>query len=533
MKLYKYLLILPILLIFSCDLDREPNGISNFWKTKGDVQMGLDAAYAPFYEEEGFGRGHYWADVSDDLVYNRARGNEDPLAAFTTNVNSSGPMFENWRLMYRTIKRANDVIKNAPDVDMTDNERNIILGEANFITAFSYFYLAKRFGGLPFYDYKFPDEINKPRETKTDTFKRIVAYLEESIRFFEKENAWHRGQGAEGRPSLGAAHGLLAKVYMHWGGEENFKKAKSEAEKVINSGEYALETMGGNGFAYLFSPEGEKSKEVLFNLVNTPTRHEGTIVSIVLMSKELTGGTGWYYFAPTKSLYNAFDPGDQRRAVTMKGAGDQVSYPPLIAQLQVAENKAAAVAGREPLKIKAPVTITKDMIKDMNTGYMGTKYASAYDNLNSWNWEAGADQPLLRYADVLLLHAEAEMMLAGGGPNNPTKVVPAAAESFNKVRVRAFGNDATKAIAAPNFNQLMKERRCELAYEDERHFDLVRWGLAKEVYANGENVEDPRKNRAFDTTKDNHFPIPQREIENTGFLLINNPNPGYSTFVTK
>lgn len=529
MKLYKYLLIIPILLVWSCDLDREPYGISNFWNTKEDVQMGLDAAYAPFYEEDGFGRGHYWTDVSDDMVYNRQRNNEDPIAAFKATSNSSGGIFDNWQFMYRTIRRVNDVMKYAPEVEMTDSERNIILGEANFLAAYSYFYLAKRFGGLPFYDYKFPDEINKPRETKTETYKRIVAYLEESIRLFDQEKAWEREQGAEGRPSLGAAHGLLAKVYMHWGGTENLTKAKIHTTAVIGSGEYELETTGDNGFAYLFSPRGEKSKEVLFNLVNTPTRHAGSIVSIVLMSKVFTDGQGWWYFAPTKSLYAAFDEGDQRRSVTMKGAGDEVRYPAYIAKLQKEENEAAKKENREPKKIAAPQKIKAEHIDDMVTGYMCTKYATAYENMSAWNWESGADQPLLRYADILLLDAEIDIIQGGGGPANRNLEVTAASESLNKVRVRAFGNDQSKKVPA-TFENLMKERRCELAYEDERHFDLVRWGLAKEVYGKGESVGDPRKDRVFDPVKDNHFLLPQREIQNTGNVLVNNPLAGYSTF---
>ncbi len=528
MKLYKLLFIIPLFLLASCDLDREPFGISNFWNTEADVWLGLNAAYEPFYNEEGFGRGHFWAGpASDDMVINRNKNDDDQLTKFIATSNASGGQFSNWQLMYRTIRRANDVMANTPNVEMSDKSRDLILGEANFLCAYTYFYLAKRYGGLPFYDWKKPLEINKPRETKTETYVRIEAYLKEAISHFEAQDAWTRDKDDLGRPNLGAAYGLLAKVYAHWG---KYAEAKAAAEKVIDSGKYFLDKADNNGFTNLFSLAGEKHDEVLFNLVNKSIRNQGTVTSIILMSGTMTGGTGWYYFAPTKSLDDAFELDDLRRKTTLITVGDSVSYPAFIAKLQADENKLAQEEGRVPIKIKAPFALRTQDISDMSTGYMCVKYADPYNKLQSWNWESGKDIPLLRYSDVLLIHAEAEIFLAGGGSANRTKGVPAAASSFNEVRVRAFGGDVTKAIAAPTFNDLVRERRCELAYEDERHYDLVRWGLAKEVYAAATTVTDPRGPRSFDPVKNAHFPIPQKEIENTDYLLVNNPKPGYSTF---
>lgn len=532
MKLYKILLFIPVLLLASCDLDREPYGISNFWNTEADVKIALNAVYEPFYHEEGFGRGHWWAGpASDDMVINRNKNDDDQLTKFKATSNTSGGQFDNWKLMYRVIRRANDVIAHAripltqdsAYIEMSEKSRDLILGEANFLCAYTYFYLAKRYGGLPFYDWRKPLEINKPRETKTETYRRIEAYLLESIKHFEAQGVWSQ----DGRPGLGAAYGLLAKVYAHWG---KYAEAKVAAEKVINSGKFALDITNNNGFAHLFSLAGEKHNEVLFNLVNKSVRNQGTVTSIILMSGTMSGGTGWYYFAPTKSLFDSYESGDLRRKVTLVGVGDTLSYPAFVKKLQDDEDKKAKEEGRLPNEITPPIKLIPEHIKDMSTGYMCTKYAEPYNSLTSWNWESGKDVPLLRYSDVLLIHAEAEIFLAGGGPNARTKGVPAAAKSFNEVRLRAFGGDKFKALAAPTFNDLVKERRCELAYEDERHFDLVRWGIAKEVYAAATTDMDPRGPRTFDPVKNAHFPIPQKEIENTDYLLVNNPKPGYSTF---
>ena len=76
----------------------------------------------------------------------------------------------------------------------------------------------------------------------------------------------------------------------------------------------------------------------------------------------------------------------------------------------------------------------------------------------------------------------------------------------------------------------MKERRCELAYEDERHYDLVRWGMAQEVYGSMTTDLDPRGPRQFDPSTDAHIPLPQTEIDNSNGVLVNNPSAGYSDF---
>lgn len=534
-RIYKSILILAgsVFLLSSCNLDKfSPYGNASFWTSEEEVRLGLIAAYTPLYEEEGYGRGHWWADVSDDMNVNRDKPVEIALSMFPDagTSNTSGGHLDNWELMYKVIRRANDVMRyTTPEIEMSEPSRDMILGEANFLCAYSYFYLAKRYGGLPFYDYKNPDEINIPRSTKEETYQKIEAYLKATITHFEAQNLWVRTDAEWGRPNLGAAYGLLAKVYAHWG---KYKEAKEAAEKVINSEKYELNKTNNNGYAHLFSLAGEKSDEVLFNLSNKGIRHQGTVTSVICLAGKMSGGTGWYYFAPTKSLFDSYQAGDLRREVTMKKEGDMISYKPYIKMLKEEEDKLAKEQNR-PSKsndIEAPQPIRAKDIEDMKTGYMGSKYLAAYDVLEGWNWESGQDIPLLRYADVLLIHAEAEMFLNGGGSGNRTQGVAAAAKSFNEVRLRAFGGDATKAIAAPTFNDLMRERRCELAYEDERHYDLVRWGLAKEIYAATTSAMDPRGPRQFNPDVNAHFPLPKTEIDNSHGVLVDNPRAGYSSF---
>lgn len=147
----------------------------------------------------------------------------------------------------------------------------------------------------------------------------------------------------------------------------------------------------------------------------------------------------------------------------------------------------------------------QDAFSEVFDHYQGRLYT-----FSRADWGGGLNTPVLRYADILLLHAEAIMNQNGGGPTNRTVGIAEAAISFNLVRERA-GLDP---IAAPTFNDLMYERRMELAFEGgDRHFDLVRWGLAEEIYNNlpAEGTYKPK--RVFNPEVHRILPFPQNEID--------------------
>jgi hypothetical protein len=146
-----------------------------------------------------------------------------------------------------------------------------------------------------------------------------------------------------------------------------------------------------------------------------------------------------------------------------------------------------------------------------------TPYADGYTT-----WNPGLDVPVLRYADILLINAEAIMQLNGAGPTQRTVGVSAAAGPFNEVRGRA----GLETISAPTFNDLMYERRMELAFEGgDRHFDLVRWGLAEEVYNSLSAEGSYKPARTFDADVNNLLPYPQEEIDNSNGTI--KQNDGY------
>jgi hypothetical protein len=208
-------------------------------------------------------------------------------------------------------------------------------------------------------------------------------------------------------------------------------------------------------------------------------------------------GEGWRLVSATESLYESYQAGDLRKAATVAKRGvDMVTYNGSTDILQAPNNQ-------------SPVVCVKYMLP----------YKLAYTG-----WAAGLNVPALRYADILLIDAEAIMNLNGGGPTNRTVGVAAATIPFNLVRKRA----GLPAISAPTFNNLMYERRMELAFEGgDRHFDLVRWGLAEQVYNNlpAEGTYKPK--RTYVAATHRLLPYPQGEIDNSNGTITQ--NPGYSS----
>ena len=492
----KNILILIILVLTaSCGknfLDKKPHEFTDavFWKTAAQAESALAGVYSPLQDEESLG-GEEWCGMEafSDNGYLNDNGYSDFLAMteFRAQQNNEGDLSLNsYREYYQTIKRATDVLANVPNINMDGTQQKRILGEANFLLAFAYYELAARYGGLPIYDSK-NAAASLVRATEAETW----AVIENGLKTATTQLAWEH---EEGRPGLGAAWGMLAKVYAY---QKKWTDAKTAAETVINSGRHNLTT----NYADVFTIEHETDSEILWGL---GARLDNYPITPVLMlpnnvwdgKHDEPMGEGWRLVSATLNLYNAYQPGDLRKAATVAKRGvDVITYNGSTDVLQAPNNLSPVVC---------------------------VKYNSPY-KVRYTGWAAGLNVPALRYADILLLDAEAIMNLNGGGPAARTVGVAAAATPLNKVRTRA----GLAAIASPTFNDLMYERRVELAFEGgDRHFDLVRWGLAESVY-NAIPFEGSYKPvRTFVPATHRLLPYPQREIDNSNGSI--KQNPGYS-----
>jgi hypothetical protein len=491
-KYFAFLVIIVALASCGKDfLNNEPHEFTDavFWKTADQAESALAGVYSPLQDEEALG-GEDWCGMeafSDNGYMNDNYSDYISMTEFKATQNIEGDL-DRWAYVsyYKTIKRAGDVLANVPGMTMDEAQKQRILGEANFLQAFSYFQLAARYGGLPLYDAK-NSASSLVRATEEKTWEVIEADLVAAT----GQLAWDH---KEGRPGLGAAYGLLAKVYAYRG---KWNEAKTAAEMVINSNRHALHT----DYAAVFTMENENISEILWGL--GARVGEYPITPVLMLPNNVWNGThpeplgeGWRLVSATNAFYNAYQAGDTRKAATVAKRGvDVVTYNGSTDVLQAPNNQSDVVC----IKYMSP-------------------YAEEYSS-----WAAGLNVPALRYSDILLIDAEAIMMLNGGGPASRTTGVAAAAVPFNLVRTRA----GLPAIASPNFNNLMYERKMELAFEGgDRHFDLVRWGLAAEVYNSLPAEGTYKPVRTFNPAIHKLMPYPQREIDNSGGSITQ--NPGYS-----
>jgi hypothetical protein len=216
MKKYIQITVMAVVLA-SCGkefLNKEPHEFTDavFWKTADQAESALAGVYTPLQGEEGLG-GEEWCSIesfSDNAYMNDNYSDYIAMSEFRALQNNEGDLSRNSYVQYyQAIKRATDVLTNVPTITMDAAQQKRILGEANFLLAFSYYQLAARYGGLPIYNSTDPSAA-LTRKTEAETW----AVIETGLKNATTQLEWAH---QEGRPGLGAAWGMLAKVYAHEG----------------------------------------------------------------------------------------------------------------------------------------------------------------------------------------------------------------------------------------------------------------------------------------------------------------------------
>ncbi|MDX1909070.1 MAG: RagB/SusD family nutrient uptake outer membrane protein [Bacteroidia bacterium] len=381
-----------------------------------------------------------------------------------------------WKGYYRGIFRANIAIQKIPAIEMDEALKARLIAECQFLRAYYYLNLVRWFGDLPLVTEPLPqEEYKQNRVPAAAIYAQIIQDLEAAAAVLPERSAY---AGADaGRATRGAALGMLARAYLTQG---NMALALQYAEAVINSGEYALLP----DYAGIFLPEGENSEESLFEIQAAAfeTGGGGTQYNEV-QGVRGTPNLGWGFNRPSDDLLQSYEPGDPRREATILYVGEVLPDGSAIVQ--------------------------------DNPGIFGERY-----NQKAWiptgaggNGNGGGNIRVLRYADILLIAAEALNELGRSAEALPY---------LNAVRARARAGsifvlkDVTTTDQATLRTLIWRERRAELAMEQGRWFDLQRQGRAGTVMqALGKN---------FVTGKHELLPLPQSEIDISGTLT---QNPGY------
>lgn len=482
----KILSIFALLVITSCGdgfLERDPiigQVESDFYNTEEDAIAAINSAYATLQFEMTPG-GHFrwfWGDIMSDDSTKGGEGDNDQftlkqLEEFVGPTNTDFLQGE-WEADYEGIYRANKVLERVVDIEMNETLKQRILGEAKFIRAWFHYNLVTIFGNIPLVDRVLaPSEYDTPQSDPSEVWALIEQDLKEAVAVLPRKSQYL--QEDLGRITHGAASALLAKAYLFQG---KFADAKAAAEDVINSGEYTLTPFFGD----IFTTAGENGSGSVFEIqyMNASggnwgrnNANEGTFSNVFQRARGQFEGFG--FNLPTQDLVDEFfveGTEDPRLVHTVFREGDQMGDRG---------------------------TFTKDATGGFPHDYYTKKPFNRKDEeapFGDPNPNGGTNDRVIRYADVLLMHAEASA---------ETGDVSAAQSSLNEVRARV-GLDPVTASGQNLIEAIYHERRVELAMEGHRFFDLVRTGRAAEVLGPlgfREGIHEIQPIPEFEITKSN------------------------------
>lgn len=474
MKQIKYmvLLILVLLISFSCESDfLEPAPSSgttsdSYYTNANEIETAVVNMYDGMQgvnstdtdDKHGVMYEFYVTEMRSDNT--RTKSSEGEAAQFEsfTITATNGIISDYYESFYNVIFRANIVLDNLEVVDDAATKK-AFEGEAKFVRAYAYFNLVRLYGDIPLVDKvigPLETDVQFTRVPAATVYDLIVSDLNVAITGLD--NTYRT------RASKAAAQTLLAKVYLTLG---NYSGAQSLCEDVIGSG-YELEA----NFKDVFYDEG--NSETIFAV--------GYVPDLSGDSQNFSGE--WLNAVGRTSGVNYVTT--EARAVLDEFGGNRTAYSYRQDALQPTQYQ---------------------VVKYLPNGdtALGIAPTSSDPTL------AGNDWIVLRYADVLLMHVEA--IMAGGQETNAT----AALTSFQKVRDRAGLTDPVTNITKA---ELLLERRVELAFENHRFFDLVRFGQAESVLS----AFSAANGLGYSST-DLLLPIPQNEINISKGAL--SQNPGY------
>lgn len=405
----------------------------------------------------------YLTEMRSDNTRTKSQEGEAAQFEYFDVKATNGIVADYYASFYNVIFRANIVLANLDVVDDA-NTKAAFEGEAKFVRAYAYFNLVRLFGDIPLIDRvisPLETDVQFTRVPKTSIYELIESDLTTAVASLD--NTYKT------RASKAAAQALLAKVYLT---EGKYLPAQTLCEDVINTPQYGLM----DNFNDIFYSEG--NKEVIFAIgyVAAPTSDSQNF------SSEWMNGVG-----RTSGVNYVTD--DAKAAISAAG-GDRTQYSFRTDPFQTTQTQVA-----------------KYFPNGDSGGANGRTFASDPTT-------AGNDWIVLRYADVLLMHVEA--IMAGGNETSNA----AALASFQKIQDRAFPESAPNTKSSVTKDELLLERRCELAFEDQRLFDLIRFGKAESVLS----AHSAATGGSY-SSSDLLLPIPQNEINLSNGLM--SQNPGY------
>jgi len=523
------------------ELASNPNqqDVNGFYNTPQNINKGVIGIYAYITTPRAMG-------TAGRLQINRGDESSDcsdygEPGQYSANLSSSWyTIVQPYALFYTAASQACQMIEAIPNVNFTNQQlKNAYLGEAYFLRAYTHWFLFLNFRNIPLMK-ELPASAKdyKPQATPEEAWDFIISDLKRAKELLPEKGFWI-GESI-GRVTKGSAIALLGKAYLYRSGIERYygnstttyyNEAAAEFNELILSGKYRLVADYNDNFKVATENNDESIFELQFlgDVTNTgfnpglsnsgvwrdprgylPPTNKNASSSVIhdwvyntfVNSKDASGHTdprmfGTLIFDDTKPEINArtgdevriFDNKTFREYYGAKGFG--------VAKAQANKYKAACRKG---------IDWTLSTRNPGNNFYM-------------WNGRAnGLNQIEIRYADVLLMYAEAVV-------NGGTQGSLSALDAVNQVRARV----GMPAVASVDMNVIERERILELTQEGHRFFDLLRWGKVvqrfRELEANDPNFKQYNNSAylGFQEHKNEWLPLPVDEVEGNPYIQRNNP----------
>lgn len=497
-KLITKIIIVSCLINASCtesflELD-NPNELTNYsyWRTGAELEAGLATVYKAFSEDANWS---YWQRTNVQLVEGRTENftvsrdvlNRHQISIFTNTPDNLASQ-RIYIGCYTGIFRANQVISNSKGIfDIEQYIINQYVAEAKFCRALNYFNLVNEFGQVPI--------VLKPAATQGDFYveksdvdsvwKQIISDLKEAIPYLP----YSYPDNQKGRATKGAATAYLGKAYLY---TQEWDSAVFAFQEILNNEDsygYNLMPEYADNFTGMYENNQESVFEIQYSRLRSPV-YGGPAATSTVIAQECAPFEkgGWQELRPTPVLLYAlikektqngdFDP----RAITTLAW----SYPGCIYYQSVFDS----------LWAKNEIHLRKNQ---------------NWWNENEGDRRSGLNEHAMRYADVLLMLAEAYTM---------QNKIPEAAILVHRIRERADLTDISTTMAAWDREKMMEEirhqRNIEFAREMIHWFDLRRWGILEETI-----IEAGREGYQNFEEKYLYYPIPSEEIRNNPAIIQN------------
>lgn len=512
------------MLISACskklDTDQVSSAIqeSEYYKTIDQCNTSVKAAYR-YTDYSTWWEILNWRYLSGEAAsdnawigntYQATHAFYDAVAHYTLDASNDRNEAQ-WIDLYKAIGRYNGMITGIEGAPIDDNSKKQFIAELKFLRAWSYFDLVRNWGGVPIVTKILSPNTHVARSSATEVYNFIVGDLQEAAGILPKKSEYPSADRF--RATKGAALTLLAKTYLYM---EDWAHAESTAKQVIDGGEYSLEPNFGSLWAYTYKNGAESIFEAQYASSTVPALPYNDFDKML----NSTADAGWGYYSVTSDLENAY-----------KSEGDSI-------RLQWTINRNGLPVAGDPNNLKFdgrpyPLSNHSKSARFSRKHYI-PKAQRPTNGLPALN------DKILRFADVLLIHAEACAM-----QNKTTDALA----SLKRIRDRV-GLTTDMSLTGWNLiNAVRKERRLEMAFEGDRLYDIRRWKdqsgqpvinsimgpngsfvkyntqTSTDPYEKGNPIEAQNKGFNFNPAIHLLWPIPANEILLSDGVV--EQNPGY------